>query len=343
MEIPVVNRISHFQVTALPSPSTFPSPQTLSISGIEKVYSVWTWGALLLAVIASFGTIITRINFIIIQRLRHKSADQPLSVVEEDDFSDIDDDDDDAYSVSTASSDSDEEEEKEEEDERRDEDFNVLGSDKGQNRSLRLRRGRSFAALNLNRFSWSDFASGKSVVKLWDNLALGLDLDDDSNDEYSGSGRAVSVYDMNKQKKINSFAGSFQVPAAATSSCSTILTADTSSSGRVALGMWDTRVSSRIPAMLAEWSPRIGRIVGVSSGGVDKVYVKDDVTGGLMVGDVRKVGAPLRNVTDADVTDRWWDADAVMVSDECFDELAAANGCDSAVTRCCSAVKSYLL
>ncbi|XP_061991493.1 uncharacterized protein LOC133709691 [Rosa rugosa] len=337
MEIPVVNRISDFE---LPSPS-FQS-QAFSISGIEKVYSVWTWGALILAVIASFGTIITRINFVIIRRLRHKTA-EPLCLREEDDFSDIDDDDDETYSVSTSSSVSDEEDE-EEEDDRRDEDFNVSGADRGRNRNLRLRRGRSFAGLNLNRFSWSDFASGKSVVKLWDNLALGLDLDDDSDDEYSGTGRTVSVYDMNKQKKINSFfAGSFQVPAATTSSRSTILTADTNASGRVALGVWDTRVGSRIPAMLAEWGPQIGRIVGVSSGGVDKVYVKDDVTGAVMVGDVRKVGAPLRNVTDADVSDTWWDADAVMVSDECFDESAAASGCDSAVTRCCSAVRSYLL
>ncbi|XP_004299067.1 PREDICTED: uncharacterized protein LOC101313412 [Fragaria vesca subsp. vesca] len=337
MEIPVVNRISHFEVTALPIPS-FPSQSTFSISGIEKVFSVWTWGALILAVIASFGTIITRVNFVIIRRLRHNTS-EPISVLEEDDFSDIDDDDDDAYSVSTSSSVFDEEEEDDED--RRDEDFKVLGS----GRNLRLRRGRSFAGLNLNRFSWSDFASGKSVVNLWDNLALGLDHDDDSDvDEYSGSGRVVSVYDMNKQKKINSFfAGSFQVPAAATSSRSTILTADTNASGRVALGVWDTRVGSRIPAMMAEWGPQIGRIVGVSSGGVDKVYVKDDVRGALMVGDVRKVGAPLRNVTDADVSDTWWDADAVMVSDECFDEVAAANGCDSAVTRCCSAVRSYLL
>ncbi|XP_062006030.1 uncharacterized protein LOC133723228, partial [Rosa rugosa] len=195
-EIPVVNRISDFE---LPSPS-FPSP-AFSISGIEKVYSAWTWGALILAVIASFGTIITRINFVIIRRLRHKTA-EPLCLREEDDFSDIDDDDDETYSISTSSSVSDEDEE--EEDDRRDEDFNVSGADRGQNRNLRLRRGRSFAGLNLNRFSWSDFASGKSVVKLWDNLALGLDLDDDSDD------RTVSVYDMNKQKKINSFfAGRF--------------------------------------------------------------------------------------------------------------------------------------
>lgn len=343
MEIPVVNRISDFEVTDLPSPS-FPS-QTFSISGIEKVYGVWTWGALILAVIASFGTIITRINVIIIRRLSHNRSltAQPLSVQEQDDFSDIDDDE--SYSVSTSSSVSDEEEEDDHEEEelRREEDFNVRGSDRGQNSNfLRLRRGRSFGGIN--RFSWSDFASGKSVVKLWDNLALGLDLDDDSEDDYSG-GRVVSIYDMNKQKKINSFhAGSFQVPAAASSSRSTILSADTNDSGRVSLGVWDTRVGSNIPAMLAEWGPQIGRIVGVASGGVDKVYVKDGVTGALTVGDVRKVGAPLRNVTDGDVNDTWWDADAVIVSDECFDdESAAASGCDSAVTRCCSAVRSYLL
>ncbi|CAN6549473.1 unnamed protein product [Malus baccata var. baccata] len=307
MEIPVLNRITDLpsRLTSLPDPSFL--SQSLSIPGIQNVsqaYSFWKWGALILAILASFGTLITKINIfaISLRRLR-LLAPQPLSQqLHNGDYSDVSDDDD-ICSVSSASSVSDDESESEisyDDESRtigRDEHFHVRGSgyygdDGEQNRNLGLRLRRSFGG---HRFSWSDFTAGKSVVKLWDS-----------------------------------------------SSPSTFLSADSGVSGRVSLGVWDARVGCRIPAILADWGPQLGRIVGVASGVDDKVYVKDGVTGKVTIGDVRKVASPLGNVTGADLDDTWWDADAAVVTDERFDE-SAMRGCDSAVTRCCSAVRSYLL
>ncbi|CAN6727700.1 unnamed protein product [Malus baccata var. baccata] len=303
MEIPVLNIITDLpsRLTSLPDPSFL--WQSLSFPGIQNVsqaYSLWTWGALVLAILASFGTLIAIINIFVIGLRRLRILDpQPLNQqLHDGEYSDVSDDDD-ICSASSASSLSDEDLEPEIsfDDESnsigRDEQFHVKGSgyygdDGVQNRNFGLLRRRSFGG---HRFSWSDFTAGNSVVKLWD-----------------------------------------------ASSPATFLSADPAPSGLVSLGVWDARVGCRIPAILAEWGPQIGRIVGVASGGVEKVYVKDGVTGHLTVGDVRKVASPLGSVTEADVDDTRWDADAVVVTDE-----SAVSGCDSAVIRCCSAVRSYLL
>ncbi|KAF3431711.1 hypothetical protein FNV43_RR26445 [Rhamnella rubrinervis] len=148
-------------------------------------------GALIIAMVASFGTIVSRIK-LLIMRLRHRYcssvASEPfLRMLDDDDFSDVSEDeavgegDDVSWSSSSSIS-----EFEDDEDERTstsddsnwrhvDEHFCVKGSshyldDQGQNRNLRNRRRKS---LSENRFSWSDFATGKSVVKLWDSLGLG--------------------------------------------------------------------------------------------------------------------------------------------------------------------------
>ncbi|KAL5553157.1 hypothetical protein UlMin_040558 [Ulmus minor] len=332
MEVPVINRISNFEsgVACLQNP-TFLS-QILSISGTERVfqaYSFWKWGALIIAMIASIGTIISRIKILVIKlkcRLDSSSSEPLLGDFEDEDYSD---DDDDVSSCSSSSTVSDFEE-VEPSATSDDTDFHVKGSghyldDQGQNHSLRHRRPRSLGG---HRFSWSDFSSGKSVVKLWDSLGLGLDFDD--SDE-----RVVSVYDLNKEQKTSSiFAGKWL--ASTTTSVSapaSILSAGTSGSGMVSLGVWDTRVGCRIPAMLAEWGPHLGKFVGVASNGAEKFYVRDDVNGDVTVGDLRKVSSPLKKMKEADVDYLWWDANSVIGSDESV----------SAVTRCCDAVRSYLL
>lgn len=346
MEVPVINRISNFDggvSTCLQNPSFL--SQILSISGREKVFpahSFWKWGAFIIAVIASFGTIISRIKILVIRLQCHfckSSASEPLlSNFDGEDFTSEDDDEDDDASWSSSS----------EFDEAEllspssscsggsdclpaDEDFRVKGYDQGQNRNLGLRRRRSFVD---QRFSWSDFSTGKSVVKLWDSLGLGLGLDG------CPAQRVVSLYDMEKEEKLSSiFGGKWGISASATSSPGSILSAGASESGRVSLGVWDTRVGCRIPAILAEWGPHLGKIVGVASNGDKKVYVRDDVTGGLTIGDLRNVSSPLKKLTEADVDETWWDADSVIVTDE----SAAMSRLDSAATRCCNAVRSYLL
>lgn len=63
----------------------------------------------------------------------------------------------------------------------------------------------------------------------------------------------------------------------------------------------------------------MGKTLHVESGGVQKVYVRDDGRYSVTVGDMRKVSTPLGNVTESDA-DTWWDADAIVVSDESFGE-----------------------
>ncbi|PON58757.1 Transmembrane protein [Trema orientale] len=342
MEVPVINRISNFDggVTCLQNPSLL--SQILSISGREKVFqahSFWKWGAFIIAMIASFGTIISRIKILVIRLQCHfcksSSASDPLlaNFADEDFTTDEDD------AVSLSSSSEFDEDELSSPLSYSDEDSRFRGSgryaDQGHNRNLGLRRRRSFVD---QRFSWSDFSSGKSVVKLWDSLGLGLGLDGGPAQE------VVSEYHVDREQKLSSiFGGKWRTSAAsaaATSSRVSILSAEASESGRLSLGIWDTRAACRIPAILAEWGPHLGKIVGVASNGNEKVYVRDDVTGGLTIGDLRNVSSPLKKLTEADVDETWWDADAVIVSSG---ESAASSRLDSAATRCCDAVRSYLL
>ncbi|PON78629.1 Transmembrane protein [Parasponia andersonii] len=347
MEVPVINRISNFDggVTCLQNPSLL--SQILSISGREKVFqahSFWKWGAFIIAVIASFGTIISRIKILVIRLQCHfcksSSASDPLLAnFADEDFTTDEEDDDEDDAVSLSSSPEFDEDELSSPLSYSDEDFRVRSSgryaDQGHNRNLGLRRRRSLVD---QRFSWSDFSSGKSVVKLWDSLGLGLGLDGGPAQD------VVSVYDVDREQKLSSIFGgklpTSAASAAATSSRGLILSAEASESGRLPLVVWDTRAACRIPAILAEWGPHLGKIVGVASNGDEKVYIRDDVTGGLTIGDLRNVSSPLKKLTEADTNETWWDADAVIVSS---DESAASSRLDSAATRCCDAVRSYLL
>lgn len=264
MEVPVINRLSNFDAGHV-------SPSLISAVGALQAQSLLKWSAFIIALVASLGTIITRIRVIILRLQCHycktpdsSSSSEPL--LNGDDFSDCSDDEnddeieideDDAVSWSSISEEGD-----------REEDFHVRGSGfyaEGQNCNLGIRQRRAF--------SWSDFSSGKSVVKLWDSFGLAYEDEEEDDDDLGAS------------------------------------------TGRVGLGAWDTRVGDKIPAILAEWGPQFGKIVG---GGFDerKVYVRDDVSGHVAVGDLRRFDSPYG-----------------------VGEL----GCDSAVTRCCDALKAYML
>ncbi|KAJ9140748.1 hypothetical protein P3X46_031356 [Hevea brasiliensis] len=330
MEIPVINRIGDFEagITSLQNPS-FPS-QVFALSRVEKIhqaYSFCKWGALIVALVASFSTIINRIKILIIRIQNHyliPSQPPPLSADEDFDYSSETD-----TSCSSVSEDDDYDEEEEEYEPGSsssqgwryiDDDFSVRGSghytdDQWHNRNLRRRRNSSLEDLFS---SWSEFSNGKNVVKLWDNLGFGFGLNLDNQ-----SRNCISVCDMNKEVNVFSIFGEqSEIPAFSTSSSSpaVIVSAETTVSGHL-LRVWDTRVGSRIPEILAEWKPRFGKFVGRSAGGGEKVYVRDDITGRLTVGDMRKVSSPLGNATESDV-DTWWDADAVLVEEEeSVDEL----------------------
>ncbi|KAL6969866.1 hypothetical protein U1Q18_029581 [Sarracenia purpurea var. burkii] len=311
MEIPELNIISDFAagMNCLQNPSLF--SQIFSVSGTGKVtqmYRLCQLGALILALFVTFSGIISRIKLLIARFCKDKlvaSLAPPTQKIDNDD----DDDDDEEY---------DDEEEEEEEDEScssasssydeddnpttsfddprpLDEDFSVLNSgfccDGGNQRDcgLGLRRRPSGGY----RCSWSEFGIGKSVVKLWDSLGLGLNFCE------AESGSVVSIWDVNEHRDLSSFSGEKrQIPSIAMSSPAVYLSAGSKSNGSVLLGVHDLRAGGPVPALFSEWLRRRGKVVGIDFGGIEKVYVMDDVSGRLTVGDLRKMTAPLENMTE---------------------------------------------
>ncbi|KAH6834446.1 hypothetical protein C2S53_004181 [Perilla frutescens var. hirtella] len=305
MEIPEINMLSEFEagMKCLQNPSF--------ISRFSPFTSFWKWGALIFAIFATFSSIIKRIKLIFIRfRAVKLSSNQTEDVFE---FSDDDDDD-----VSLASSDDEQEAEEDSPttsfrgQHRVDEDFSVRGSilsfkTQWQNGQLRQRRRRSSGAA-----AWSEIACGKNVVKLWDSLGFTLDIDEDLFNYDPKS--VVSTWDCDREEKSSEFSGGvWGVPAAA---ATVLLTAERNGKGDgVVLGGYDTRMRSHVPALYAEWRSPAEKVGGVSTTGVSKVYVRDDVSGVVTVGDVRNVRRPLESVRESD-GDTWWDADAVIVENE---------------------------
>ncbi|KAJ6726346.1 hypothetical protein OIU79_004489 [Salix purpurea] len=330
MEIPVINRISDFEtdITSLQNPTFL--CQIFALSGVGKIhqaYSFWKWGALILALAASFTAIINRIKILIIRFKNHPFISSPSLITYQEDC-DYESETD--LSCSSSISLSDDEQEEESTSSTRswwsindhDQDFRVRGSgnryidDQFQSGNFRLRRRRNSSIGDF--FSLTEFTNGKSVVKLWDNLGLGLGLNLDNR--CGSRNAAFSFYDINKEQKICSIFGSkCDNFAAVSTSPSVVVSAETNLSGHSSLSLWDTRIGFRVPEVSAELRHMLGKIAGVC-GGVEKVYVRDDVTGELTVGDMRKASSPLVNVTESDM-DTWWDADAVIVDDECEDSV----------------------
>lgn len=255
-----LNLISDFEaaVNCLQNPSL--TSQILLIPALSKAsqfYSFCKWGALVIAILAAFCGLVASIKFLILKISRIKiipsSAVNSIKLLSEDDFdSDSDDDVDDDTRSSISSED--DEEEYEERAGFSDGEFTVAGE-----------FGR--------RFSWSDFAAGRSVVRLWDNLTSGFDIDEDQLDG------VVSIWDFSGEK--------CGAPAV-------VLSAEKVDNGGVLLGLYDDRVRRGSPETTAEW-PWLRRraAAGVSAGGVEQVYVRDDATGALTVGDLRNVKSPL--------------------------------------------------
>lgn len=316
MEIPIINRMSNFDDPSFLS-------RLLQISQISQPFSLWKWGALILALLATFTSMINRIKILIVRlRKRGSLATQPLhSEPDADGFSESEDE-----SCSSISSD-DEGAAAEPLFPIEDEQNVRVGycEDERQSNRTGLRRRRSIG----DRVSLSELTSGRNVVKLWDGLSL---------DNPRG---CLSIYDLSKDPNVSSFlGGTCQFTAVPKASPSVVVSAMTENAKSTALRVWDARVGLQIPAIFAEWRPQIGKIVSVGTGGIGKVYVRDGDTGEFAVGDLRNVSSPLQNVTERD-GQTWWDADAVMVYKDRIDSLAV-KGCESLVSRCCDAVKSYL-
>ncbi|KAI6686178.1 hypothetical protein NL676_032091 [Syzygium grande] len=330
MEMPVINRISDFEagISSLQDPSFLSQFLSFSVRTISQAYGFWKWGALVLALVASFGTIVNRIRFLIIKYQNDLVSDPPsqsrpflrscLDRSEEDD----------AWSSSSCSAPSSETEEDEielvssplEDPPRNGEVFVVKGSASSQREgvSSNLRRRRSFFCDHL-----SGCCDRTDVVKLWNlGLEIGLDPEGESPTSF---GDAISVTDLNTGQRLSSFSsGTSGIPAISASplrSRAAIVSAGVSSSGNMALRVWDTRTRRRAPAIIAEWAPRpAGSVERVGCGGVEKLFL--EAGGELMLGDMRNVSSPLKRAAEADV-ETWWDADAVIVSDELVSESRA--------------------
>ncbi|OIW02348.1 hypothetical protein TanjilG_11242 [Lupinus angustifolius] len=289
MEVPLIDRLNDLQLglNSLHNPSQIISPLSNSIA-----YNLCKWGAVILALVATFGTFINKVTIFII-RFRNKAATSLPSIPYLDDYEDSDDDDDYDFSNDDDDATSSEFEEDEENDESSASAsspgfyFTVSGSDDDefQNESGTHKRRRNIGDI----FSFSEIANSKSVVKLWDSIGFGLGLDFDD-------------YEEPVTQRCKS-------PAILTSSPSVVLSAGEGACGNLAVEVWDTRLRCRKPSVVAEWGTNIGKTVRVESGGVQKVYVRDNGRYSVMVGDMRNVRTPLGNVTESDA-DIWWDADA---------------------------------
>ncbi|KAL9688868.1 hypothetical protein QQ045_033294 [Rhodiola kirilowii] len=146
------------------------------ISDLEV--SMSNWGALYIAFLATFiSIIVTRIRYMI--QTRRLSSKEICIGDFDDDLDDADfEDDDDDVSVSSF-------EDEESETETRESDEEVKS---------KLQRG----------FSWSDFAMGKSVVKLWDGIGLSLD---------SLNQPLISLYDLEREQRITSVINKCELPS----------------------------------------------------------------------------------------------------------------------------------
>ncbi|EYU40763.1 hypothetical protein ABFS82_12G076900 [Erythranthe guttata] len=320
MEIAEINMIGDFEagMKCLQNPSFI--SRFVPLSGVEKVpraYSFWKWGALIFAIFAAFNSIIRRIKLVFIHFHAVKSSssnqlyDEVFEFSEDDDFSlaaSSDDDDDDG------GDDDDERVDRDGENnpattsfrgQRRvgDEDFGVRGS----GFCLRQRNGGG---------AWSEFACGKNVVKLWDSLGLSLDFDEDLFNYDSESVVSTWGFDDHDETPSRFSGGGWNIPARGEASASMVLTAEGNGKGDgVIFGGYDTRMRRSFPALFAEWSSAAAKVAAVATGGVGKVYVRDNASGTLTVGDVRNVRKPLESVRETD-GDTWWDADAVIVENE---------------------------
>lgn len=273
MEVPIINRINDFDVGINSINDQSYLSRAFTVSGVGKLhqaYSFWKWGVLLLiAFFASFTTLITRIKSLVF-RLRNVNVSLPSPTHLLDYDSDSD------WSFSSDSSDEDEDDD---DDDKKDDDDSVNGhylddDEKGINENIPWMR-RSFGDL-------LDLSSS-GVVKLWNHL--------DINGE-GGHRKAVASF----FEKCGASAFSLS-PAV-------LLAAEKKGFNALEVSAWDARTGFGVPALLAEWRQPgrlLGKIIRVDAGDVDKIYVGDDVSGEIMMGDMRMVSTMVTDLTESDV------------------------------------------
>ncbi|CAJ2630706.1 unnamed protein product [Trifolium pratense] len=255
LQVPATHKINHVL--------NFLHLQSSSIT-----LNLCTWGALFLAIIATFHF---HIHTILIIKFRKNTPSSIPSFIDEDDFDDEDDDETCSLSSTSSEFEEDDEEEEKQDENRAGEYFRLRGDGNGDSGFLRSCR-QSIGDI----FSLSEIANNKNVVKLWDTIGLGLGFGFEDSDSYDDR-RIVSVYGDDEKQSVSP--------------------AGENSSENLALGIWDTRLRQRIPEAIAEWTP--------GNGGVQKIYVRDDGRYELTVGDRRSLLSPLGDLTESQL-DLWW-------------------------------------
>ncbi|ESQ34221.1 hypothetical protein EUTSA_v10008406mg [Eutrema salsugineum] len=268
MEVPVINRISDFDVgiNSINDPSSLSRP--FAVSGVGKLhhaYSFWKWTALLLiAFLATFTTLITRIKSLVL-RLRNVDVSLPSQTLLYDYNSDSD--------SSCSSNSSDDEEDEDYDDDKEDDDsvrvkrsgyYYQDNDEKGINGNIPWMRRCSGSFKDL--LSWSDLGGlgSSGVVKLWN---------------INGERGHASFFDKCRASS------SLLSPAV-------LLAAEKKGYDDVEVSAWDARAGFVMPALLAEWS-QPGKTVKVNAGDLKKIYVGDDVGGEITVGDMRMFNGAL--------------------------------------------------
>ncbi|XP_068490751.1 uncharacterized protein [Phaseolus vulgaris] len=219
--------------------------------------------------------ILTLLATLLILRFRYTTTSIPL-IIADYDYTDTEDDDHDDASSSVSEL---EDHEEEKEEERANDCFRMRGSSNDDAPFLRRPSFGDFLSL-------SEIANTKSVVKLWDSIGFGLGFGFDHFDRsFSSSNESVvSIYGGETGLRPNQ---------------TMLVSAGENAAGKLEVRVWDARLRRRIPAVMAEWGPSLGKAVGVELCEVHKVFVKDDGRYGVTVGDIRKAKSPLENVTDS--------------------------------------------
>ncbi|GAB2280055.1 hypothetical protein Dimus_014693 [Dionaea muscipula] len=294
MEIPVISRMSDLEasISSLNSPASFIS-RFLSLLDLGKSsnsspHRFWKWGALFIALLYTFTSIASRLKILALHHWRSRrpfaSLSNPLLSINlyDDDVSsddEVDGGSDEDHARPPCSSDSEDEDEFEHDLLRR----------RGK---LRRRRQRSFGE---RLPSLTDLLTCNGVVKLWE----------DTFSTTASKSDTISILDLDKNSMIGSILGRF--PAVAMPSPSVVLSAVSDNCGKLGVKLWDVRARRRRPAVQAEWRTRrpVKAVVGVGAGGVNKIYVRGEVEGEELVGDMRNVNSPLSDFTEYDEDTLW--------------------------------------
>lgn len=333
MEIPELNIIISDLapgISSLHNPSLFSSEISTPPKLPQHLHGFWKWGALIFTLIATFRAIITRTKLLFLRFCTDKFLSPKHPPTQHLYY---DSDTNSSSSDSSASS-----------EDYQDQDHDPMTP--FQQPTNENTKPWVFSGLGLG-FGYEEVNSG-NVVAIWDvNRCQRLHsflpavflssagMNNEGNVLLGGpwaSGNGCAIDSVNVRSaqaspakwtacivKPNVFCGSAHYATYLTLA-GVILSSRVNRKGNVLLSGYDRRMGREIPVICAEWRWRqMGRVVVFNYG--EKVYVRDDATGGalMVVGDIRNAKTPLLEDRTGCDGDAWLDVDAVSFWDEFVD------------------------